>query len=141
MSCINNISNNIFKKGQNGKKENNKEGNSTCTLSHLKCKTNVELVRTYVLNSNIEYDLSKTTLPDSRKCYINDLGNEMKLNDLIHPTVLAISVKAETRYVYETNHRIAPWLDKNVDGVPLMLNHFFLNDDDDTSVSALYHKQ
>ena len=65
----------------------------------------------------------------------------MKLNDLIHPTVLAISVKAETRYVYETNHRIAPWLDKNVDGVPLMLNHFFLNDDDDTSVSALYHKQ
>ena len=140
MSCINNISNNIFKKGQNKKKENNKEGNSTCIFSHLKCKTNVELVRTYVFNRNIESDLSKTTLPDSQKRYFNDLGNDMKLNDLKHPTVLAISVKAETRYVYEENRRTAPWLDKNTDGVPLMLNHFFLNDDNHTSVSALYHK-
>ena len=38
----------------------------------------------------------------------------------------------KTTQVYEGNHRMAALLDNNVDWVPLMVNYFFLTDDDDT---------
>ena len=93
-------------------------------MSNLKIKINVELVRTCVLAKYLEYDRRKTLL--------KDLGNDIKQNGLRNPIILAISKKTERAYIYEGNHRMAALLDNNVDWVPLMVNYFFLNNDDDT---------
>ena len=114
------------------RKKTTKKRNSIDVLSNLKIKTNVELVRTYVLAKYLEYDRRKAPLPDRSKRYIKDLENDIKQNDLKNPVVLAISKKTERAYIYEGNHRMAALLDNNIDWVPLMVNYFFLNDDDDT---------
>ena len=108
------------------------KGNRIDVLSNFKIKTNEELVQTCVLAKYLEYDRRKTPLPDRSKCYIKDHGNDTKQNGLRNPIILAESKKTERAYIYEGNHRMAALLDNNVDGVPLMVNYFFLNGDADT---------
>ena len=75
------------------RKKTTKKRNSIDVLSNLRIKTNVELVRTCVLAKYLEYDRRKTPLPDSSKCYIKDLGNDIKQNGLKNTIILAISRK------------------------------------------------
>ena len=120
------------KKIRSKRKSTAKEGNHIDVLSNLKIKINIELVRICVLAKYLEYDRRKTRLPDRSKRYIKDLGNDIKQNGLKNPIILAISKKIEQAYIYEGNYRMAALLDNNVDWVPLMVNYFFLNDDNDT---------
>ena len=62
-------------------------------MSNLKIITSVELVQTCVLAKYLEYDRRKTPLPDSSKCYIKDLGNDIEQNGLKNTIILAISKK------------------------------------------------
>ena len=74
----------------------------------------------------------KHVFQTDQNAILKDLGNDIKQNGSRNPIILAISKKTERAYIYEGNHRMAALLDNNVDWVPLMLDHFFLNDGDDT---------
>ena len=92
-------------------------------LKNLQIKGNIQLVRTRALARYLEHDRRKKRLPDRPAKYLTDLRKRIEK--------VTVSKITERAYVYEGNHRMAVSLIKDAPWVPLKINYFFLNGDQD----------
>jgi len=85
------------------------------------------------LERYIEFDRNNHHVPGKDNKYLNKLGRDIKKNGLKHPITLAVSVSKKTgrAYVYEGNHRMAIFINFDVEWVPVKIIYFFLGDDND----------
>ena len=78
----------------------------------------------------LEHDRRKR-LPDTQVTYLIDLGKHIEKEGLKLPIIFAVSKITERACIYKANHLMAILMNEDVPWVPLKVNCFFLNDDDD----------
>ena len=111
------------------KKVNHSESSFSLKIN-LNDKTGVQLVRLPVLQKYIEFDRNIYRKHDDHEKYMKWLENDIKVNGIKEPLILALSKKSQRAYLTEGNHRIICLENLGAHWVPLKITYLFLNQDD-----------
>lgn len=84
-----------------------------------------------MLENYIEFDRKVQKVPGKGKTYLAKLKREITRDGLKYPITLAVNKNNGKAYIYEGNHRLTIFKDKNVEWVPVKVNYLFYHQDDD----------
>ena len=103
----------------------------------MKCATSAQWMRVSELKLFLHFDRDVQTLPGKGKEYMKDLWCDIERNGLQNPLSLSVSKATGRAVIFDGNHRLTLFRNKNVEWVPLNVSYFFIEDDFDKSFSLV----
>ena len=102
-------------------------------IQEVKCSSSAQRVRLSELTEYLHFDRDIQALPGKGKEYLAELWSDIQRNGLQNPLSLSVSRKTGRAVLFDGNHRLTLFRNKNVQWVPLKVSYFFIEDDDDKS--------
>ena len=99
------------------------------TTEEVKCDSTAQRVRVSELIKYLHFDRDVNTLPGKGKKYLNKLWSDITQNGLQNPLSLSVSRKTGRAVLFDGNHRLTLFRNKEVVWVPLKVSYFFIEDD------------
>ena len=105
------------------------------TNKEVQCATSAQWVRVEELKKYLHFDRDIQTLSGKGKQYMDELWSEIEKSGLKNPLSLSVSKKTGRAVIFDGNHRLTIFKNKNVEWFPLKVSYFFIEDDFDKSFS------